>query len=71
MKLPADLQTTEPQRAELGRLLSGGRMASYRQSVRAAVGAPHDELDLYVYNMALAAVAHGKPGAASTPVPYF
>lgn len=59
MKLPEDLHTSDTQRAELSRLLSGGRMNSYTQAVQAAAGAPYSELDLYVYNMALAGALLG------------
>lgn len=59
MQPPEALHTTADQRAELSRLLSGGRMNSYTNSVQAATGSSHEELDLYVYNMALAGALLG------------
>ena len=59
MKKPADLTTSDVQKAELARLLSGGRMNSYTAAVDAAAGSKHSELDVYVYNMALSAALLG------------
>lgn len=59
MKKPADLATTDLQKAELARLLSGGRMNSYTAAVAAAEGSERSELDVYVYNMALSAALLG------------
>lgn len=50
---------TAEQRAELHRLLSGGRMASYDDAVAVARATHYDALDVYVFNMALAAALLG------------
>lgn len=59
MKAPDDLTTTPDQRADLLRLLTGVRLTGY---VAAAAGRPssgHDELDLSVFNMAVAGALLG------------
>ena len=59
MKRPEDLAVTPEQRAELGRLLSGGRMNSYQAAVELARASGDHALDVYVYNMALAGALLG------------
>jgi hypothetical protein len=56
---PEGPTTTADQRAELARLLSGGRLNSYTDAVAAAADDTFDALDLYVYNMALAGALLG------------
>ena len=51
--------TTATQRAELHRLLSGGRTDSYDDAAAVARASRYDALDVYVYNMALAAALLG------------
>jgi hypothetical protein len=57
--VPQSLTISADQRAELARLLSGGRLNSYADAVAAAVDDTFDALDLYVYNMALAGALLG------------
>lgn len=59
MKKPSDLNTTDEQKTELARLLSGGRMNSYSAAVVDAKGSGRSDLDVYVYNMALSAALLG------------
>jgi hypothetical protein len=61
MKPTSDLEVTDEQRAHLDRLLSGGRMNSYTAAVAEAqeTGQTVDPLDVYVFNMAMAAAFLG------------
>lgn len=53
MKPRDQLQVTPEQRTDLIKFLSRARMSSYSSAVPADVTASFDEIDLYVYNMAL------------------
>lgn len=59
MKAPDELTTTSDQRSELLRLLSGVRLTGYVTAAGTGPPASHDEIDLYVYNMALAGALLG------------